>query len=122
MKFLINKPQWLTHIHILMELTLQECIINIKLINGPTTTNCQTKNKLNGGRFDYWVEGVMVINSWSLMKTLCNQPSCKPVNRTIRVTFYTKKLLTSNNIVTRIRGYELPSPIPNKSIIFFSMA
>jgi hypothetical protein len=51
------------HIHMVIESTLQESVINIKLTNYSPITYCNTKDKFDGSRLDYRTEGIIVINS-----------------------------------------------------------
>src|SRR4051812_17926631 len=66
-----NVSRWLAHVNLLLEVTVQECCIDVNLFqlqvqNGGDCADCSQRF---GAR--YWRKSLLVIDSSSLRKTLC---------------------------------------------------
>ena len=79
-------------------------------------SHSQAENNLDCCWFGNKIEGVMVFNVRTLMKSFRDKTCFVPVNRAIRKTFSTKNPLTSNKVLHKGRRDKLSSLIPNKSI------
>lgn len=80
----------------------------------------KTENCANSGRFDYWIESVIIIEFKLLMKALCNKASFVVLDRAIGVTLNLKDPFIAYYIV-RWRGRDQePSVILDQSLEFFS--
>ena len=99
---LVNKARWLRHKHFLSERSINEHIIDIKLINRSTMRqgNCEN-NPYSCGFYD-WAKIFVVVNAGVLVKAFGDKTSFIAVNRRIRVPFYPKNPLTTNMILRRM--------------------
>ena len=80
---MVNESWWLSHENIFKQMALKKNIVNIKLVERPTTIDCNTKNKTYSGRFKNMIESIMIINVQLLVKSFDNKAGFVPVNRTI---------------------------------------
>lgn len=64
---------------------MEECILDIKLTDGPVVGYGHSKDGANGGRFDYRTESVRVILTGVLMKPFGNQTCFVACKRAIRM-------------------------------------
>lgn len=69
----IYKTLWLGHVHLLMEMTIQEGILYIQLLDRPLVVGqCQGKNYLNSDRFDYQNKCLEIVKAFTLTKAFDN--------------------------------------------------
>lgn len=81
---MVNVSQWLSHENIFRQVALKKGIFNIKLVERPTMIDRDIENKIYNGLFDNRTKSIMIINTWSLMKSFGNKARFVPINRTIR--------------------------------------
>ncbi|KAL3015697.1 hypothetical protein AAZX31_06G170900 [Glycine max] len=117
---LSNKPRRLLHINILLKITVEEDILNIKLMKGPMTDGRHSKKQTNSGELGYRRESITVINAIYLCVALSYQASLKPINLTIGPNFNSVDPSATHSRLTRRERNELPSTIIFKSLHFIN--
>lgn len=70
----VDKARWLGHVDAFIEITMMECILDIKLAKDTSARESKRKNNTNACRFDHWAKSVMIINAF-LVKSLSNKTS-----------------------------------------------
>ncbi|MED6185768.1 hypothetical protein PIB30_060297 [Stylosanthes scabra] len=53
-----NETRWDVHIDFLFKIVVEEGVVNVQLLNWPTTNGGQSQNNADGGRFDNGREGL----------------------------------------------------------------
>ena len=91
-----TKTRRLEHENYLFQITIKEGIFKIKLTNRPSKGDCKGKYQSNSTWFNYWVEGIKIINPRCLGKTLSHQTGLESVQRTILLIFCCVHPMTSN--------------------------
>lgn len=66
----IGKPGWLTHEDLFGKVTIEECIVNIKLTDGPMKRYGNKEDKSNDCRSNNETKSVKIINSFNLIVAL----------------------------------------------------
>jgi len=113
---LSNKPRRLLHINILLKITVEKGILNIKMMEGPMTDSSHSKKQTNSGEFGYRRESITVINAIYLCVALSHQASLKSINLTIGPNFNSVNSSTTHSGLTRRKRNKLPSIIIFKSL------
>ena len=81
------KTRWKGHVHLFIQVTMEEGIIHIHLIKFPPFHSSQGQNNPYWNRFCHRIESVCVIKTFPLIIPLCNQSCFISLNRAIRVIF-----------------------------------
>ncbi|KAM0009711.1 hypothetical protein Hdeb2414_s0086g00784421 [Helianthus debilis subsp. tardiflorus] len=79
---------------------MKKGIVDVNLPNRPPTRESNRKNNPNSGRFDHWTKCLSIVNTLSLVKTLCYKPCLVATHRTIRISFNPVDPLATNNVGT----------------------
>ncbi|WVZ23417.1 hypothetical protein V8G54_001961 [Vigna mungo] len=66
----VDKTRGLEHENFLFECPLKKCIVDIKLTNGPSLTNCKCEDNANGDRFNNRTECLYAVPTRELVKPL----------------------------------------------------
>ena len=90
------KAFWCLHIDLLIDLPIQECGLNIEVINLQVETGCNGKCDLNRGESDNWGKGVGVVDPFSLREALCHQLSLVPYYLPTNIPLEAKDEFTAN--------------------------
>ena len=85
-------------------------------MNGPLSRSGNAQNSANGGRFDNWVECLIIVNIGSLTFSISNQSSFVPGKRTICLVFLLKQPHVMYNISPLGPWDKFPCFFRNKSI------
>jgi len=101
----INKTWRLFHVDLLVKNTVKEGIMDIKLMNFPTTRNDNGEDQSDGRLFDDRTKGFRVINTFLLSETPSNQTCFIPLDATIRSVFNLVHPPTTNNIHGGVKWY-----------------
>ncbi|KAL2583894.1 hypothetical protein AAZX31_14G103900 [Glycine max] len=117
---LSNKPRWLLHINILLKITVEKGILNIKLMEGPVTNSSHSKKQTNSGEFGDRRESITVINAIYLCVAFSYQTSLKPINLTSGPNFNSVDPPTTHRGLTRGKRNKLPSTIIFKGLHFIN--
>jgi hypothetical protein len=76
---MINKSSRLAAVDGLREVTTQERILHIKLMNRPGAGDDQGEHGVDCGRLDHWVEGLIVVDTGSLGEAAKDPVSLVPL-------------------------------------------
>lgn len=103
---LFTKTHWKVHINLFIQIPLTKCIIRIHLTERPIMHSSNTNNSTNSNLLGDWRKSLLKIESCSLPKTLTNKPGFKPLNRAIRLIFYSiNPFATNGDLALRQRHY-----------------
>ena len=83
----VNETWRLFDVDVFSKNTIQEGIMNIKLMNLPISRNRDTENQSDSGLLNNWTEGFRIINTFLLGKTSSNKARFIALNTTINMTF-----------------------------------
>lgn len=114
----VFKSLGLTHESFFFKTSLQECVVNIKLMECPLFLNCQRQHKTNGCGFDDWTESLLEINTWTLCEPFCDKSGFVTVDCAIKFPLNSKEPLAVNYILCGIMRYQLPSVVSQKCFKF----
>ena len=89
-------------------MTIEKCIIDIKLANCLSTTNTKIQDYANSDRVNNWTKCLMKVNLGSLVKTFSNKAGLVAVNGTIGMLLIVKNPFISHKIVLWIRWHNSP--------------
>lgn len=104
-----NVIRRLFHIIILLEISMQEDIFYIHLVESSTMFKYQSNDNSNGSHFNYRVEGLIIVLFALLSKPSNNQLSFVPFNTIIWFTFDLEHPLVAHN--TFPAGWEIISHV-----------
>lgn len=107
----VNKARWLIHVDLLVERPLKKGIVNIKLADGPSLSNCQGEDDPNCHWFDDGAKCFCVVTTRALMETFSDQSSLVPINGPIWISLDAKDPLTTNQIRSRGTTNEFPGVV-----------
>jgi hypothetical protein len=96
---------------------MKESILHIKLTKRPTSSDCNGEKKPDGGRLDHWTEGVFIVKTIALPKSLGNKTHFVALNRPIRMLLHFEYLFRINNIDSWWWRNKSPRLIAKKSVI-----
>ncbi|KAL2656120.1 hypothetical protein AAZV13_04G103300 [Glycine max] len=117
---LSNKPRRLLHINLLLKITMEESILNVKLMKRPMTHGCHSKKQTNSGDFSHRRKGVTLIKAINLSITFSYQSNLKPINLTIRPNFNCIDPSTTHSLLARWKRNKFPSTIIFKGLHFIN--
>ena len=112
----INIARRLDHIDFFLEVTMQECISNIKLSQWPVELDCKRENDPHYGWFDNRAECFIKIHTILLMKAFSHKSDLVTANWTINIPFQFVNPLAAHHILTGMRGNKYPSALSLKSL------
>ena len=73
----------LHHIDLLLKMSIEKGIVDIKLANSPLAMECNAKHNTDGDRIYHGIENLMKINARLLVKSFSNKASFIPCNRAV---------------------------------------
>ena len=109
----------LFHIDILREMPIEKDIIYIKLVKSPLAIEGNAKHSTNCNEIYHKTESLMKINPQLLVKAFSNKANFIPSNRVVGILFDAKHPFVTHYILPRSRGNQIPSTVPDESIISF---
>lgn len=95
----INESKRLHHINFVLECTLQESIIHIKLAESQVPCDINIKNSVYSSMLGNRAERLVEIYSWSLIISFCNQTRSAFAYGPIRQVFGAEEPATANGIL-----------------------
>lgn len=104
----VDKPRWLFHKHLLLKITVQKCITNIKLPNRPSKTYCQREYNTYRDGLDNRTKGVKIIKAVSLCEPRGHQSSFMTINHSIRQKLKAKNPFATYRLEVDGRRHESP--------------
>lgn len=106
-----HEARRLSAIHLLLEIAVEECILHVKLVNGPWAGRGNAKHNANGGRFDNRAECLIVVDALPLSETLHNPMCLVQSQGVIRVELVAIYPLAGHHINTCRSGNQILSRI-----------
>lgn len=101
------------------QIAVQECILDVELMNRPASSRRKMQHRANGGWLDHRREGLMEVNPGSLREPADN-PSCfASLERTIWVELVLEEPLAGDDIGMCWPWNECPCPIGLQGVEFF---
>jgi hypothetical protein len=111
----VNKTWRLFHVDLFSKNTIEEGIMNIKLMNLPISRNRDRENQSDSGLLNNLIKYFKVINTFLLGKTSSNKAHFIALNTTINTMFDPIYPSTINNIHRRMKWNQRPSAISAQS-------
>jgi hypothetical protein len=96
-----------------LEITMQKCVFDVKLMDGPRFRGDNGKNHMDCGWLDDRTEGFAIINTGLLSETTNHPSSFIARERAVGVELVAKNPLSGDNIDTYRTRNQRPSVIPN---------
>jgi hypothetical protein len=107
-------PMWLTHVKILMQLTIKKCILHIKWRDGPFLNRSHDKKSVNSDHMSNRRKNLFIITNLLLLKTTSNKMSLIALKRTIRANLNLIDPLTSDRTNMWRTGHKITFASPLK--------
>ena len=117
---LSNKCRRLLHINILLKITMEEGILNIKLMERPMTHDSHSKKQADKSDFGYRRKSITIIKTIYLCLAFSYQASLKLINLTIGPNFNSTDPSTTHSCLAKRKGKWFPSTIILKSLDFIN--
>jgi hypothetical protein len=108
-------PRWWMHVNILMQLTINKGILDIKLRDGPLSNRSHFKKSVNSGHMSNRSKSLIIITTVLLLKTTGNKASLIALKRIVRVSLNLIDTLTSDRMDTWGIGHKISHVSPLKS-------
>ena len=96
----VNKAGRLLTINRLLKVPVEECILDVHLVNGPRVHRGNAEYKANGGRLDHGAESLAIVHAMLLSETTDHPPSFVPRERAIRVELVPENPLPRHHVDT----------------------
>jgi hypothetical protein len=84
----INEADWLRAIDSLGECVMEEGVLDVELVHGPTPVDSQSQHSLDGGRLADEAEGLIIVHIRALSKAPEDPTSLVPIERAIRLELF----------------------------------
>ena len=110
------------HVHLLIQVSMQESIVDIHLKNMPMSVSCQGKNDPDGSHFHYRGKCFCEINAFTLSITSDNQPCFISLNGAISLKLNFVHPLTTDSLFPGGRSTSVQVLLACKACISDSMA
>jgi hypothetical protein len=101
-------PRWWMHVNILMQLTIKQDILGIKLRDGPLSNRSHDKKSVNSGHMSNKSKSLIIIMIVLLLKATSNKTSPIALKKTIRASLNVIDPLTSDRTNTWGTGHKIP--------------
>ena len=99
-KGFVDKARRLREIHRFMEITMQEGILDIKLMDGPCLRGGNTEHDMDSSGFDHRAEGFIIVHTLTLGEAT-HHPTCfVACQRTVHVELVVKDPFPRDHIDT----------------------
>jgi hypothetical protein len=69
----INEARRLAHINFFLQVTMEQSVLNIQLMQRPTSRNCQRKEEPNSGMLDNGSKGILIVKTIALLEPFGNK-------------------------------------------------
>jgi hypothetical protein len=96
------------HVNILMQLTIKQDILGIKLRDGPLPNRSHDKKSVNSGHMSNKSKSLIIIMTVLLLKATSNKTSPIALKKTIRASLNVIDPLTSDQTNTWETGHKIP--------------
>ena len=106
--------------HLLRQMTVEEHILDVKLMNRPVTRERKREHCANGGWLDDRAESFIKINTFTLRESSQDPPCLVPIKRTIGLQLVTENPLACDNVSIARWINEVPSVVGQKSTILLN--
>jgi hypothetical protein len=100
----VNIADGLRAVDRLGECTVEEGVLDVELMHGPTPGGSQSQHSPNGGRLDDGAEGLIVVHPEALSEPPEDPTSLVPIKGAIRLELVLENPLAGDNIGTGVRG------------------
>ena len=102
---------WLHHINLFLQITMQEGIFHIHLMQRPSLCSSHSNYCSHGCHPCNWAESFLIVNSICLRKTFGNQSCLVPANRPISIVLYFVNPLAANSLLIMRQRHQIPSVV-----------
>jgi hypothetical protein len=115
----INKSSRLAIVDGLRRGVVQECILDIKLMNRPGARDGQGEHGADRGRLDHWAEGLIVVDARSLGEAAKNPASLVSFQRAIRIKLVLENPLVGDDVGANGMRDKIPGVVGDQGSKFF---
>jgi hypothetical protein len=116
---LIDKSRGLLTIDHFIEMTMEEGIFDVELMNGPSVREGKRENDANGSGFNYRAEGFIKVDAGLLREAAYHPTGFVTGKRTIGVIFVAKNPFSAHNVGTRWGRDKSPSLVMCECVVLF---
>jgi hypothetical protein len=99
-------------------MTMKKGILHVELVDRPRARCSNAENNVDGGRFNNWIEGLIIVDAVLLRETLDNLASLVSSKRTISIILVLENPLASDDVGTRWTRNQPSGVVINKSLKF----
>jgi len=85
----------------LLKMTMKKGVLHVELVDRPRARGSNAENNPDGGRFNNWTEGLIVVDAVLLRETPDNPASLVPSKRTISIILVLENPLASDDVGAR---------------------
>jgi hypothetical protein len=120
----VPEPRRLDAVDCLSESTLEKGVLDVELVNRPTSRDCKGQHSTNNSRLDDRAEGLTKVNTRAMRVSTNNPVSLVALEGAIRVVLDLEHPLVRDNISSGRARYEISSLVLGESsnLLFHSSA
>jgi hypothetical protein len=107
----INEASGLRAVDSLRECAVEEGILDVELVYGPTPGDTQSQHSPDGGRLDDEAEGLVIVHPGTLSEPPKDPTSLVSVKRAIRLELVLDDPLVGDDIGPRMSGNQVPRAV-----------
>jgi hypothetical protein len=113
----INEANGLRAVDSLGECDMEEGILDVELVHGPTRGDRQSQHSPNGGRLDDGAEGIVVVHPGAPSEPLEDSMSLAPIKRAICLELVLEDPLASDDISPRRPRNQVPRAVRQQGLV-----
>jgi hypothetical protein len=113
----VNEAGGLRAVDHLRECAVEEGILDVELVDGPTSGDSQSQHSPDGGRLDDGAEGLIIVHLGALGEPPEDPTSLVPVQRAIRLELVLEDPLTSDNVGPRRLRNQVPCAVRQQGLV-----
>jgi hypothetical protein len=113
----INEADGLRAVDRLGECAVEEGVLDVELVHGPTLGDSQNQHSSDGGRLDDWAEGLIIVHPRAPSEPPEDPMNLVPVQKAIRLELVLEYPLVSDDIGTRRPRNQVPRVVRRQSLV-----
>jgi hypothetical protein len=107
----VNEAVGLRAVDDLGDCAVEEGVLDVKLVQGPTPGDSQCQHSPNGGRLDDGAEGFVIVHSGALSEAPEDPTSLVPIKRVIRLELVLQDPLVGDDVGPRRSRNQVPRAV-----------
>jgi hypothetical protein len=113
----VNEAGGLRAVDGLGECAVEESVLDVELVHGPTPRDSQSQHSPDGGRLDDEAEGLIVVHPRTLSEAVEDPTSLVPIKRAIRLELVLEDTLASDDISPRRPRNQVPRVVRQQGLV-----